>query len=228
MRTLIAIILIFSFTALKSQTLQPTKTEALLKVYVTNSKEEPRGSEIVILEGKTDKKQYTGVTNNEGKCEFLIPKGQSYDVKYQIFDKIIDYNAVMEIPQFDGMLTQELRLVYSEMSKVYRLDNVLFETAKADIKPESYPNLDNLAEYLLIKKSMVIEIGGHTDNVGNADYNLNLSQKRSESVRNYLIKKGVNPNNLIAKGYGMTQPVSDNSSEAGRKLNRRTEIKILK
>ena len=79
-----------------------------------------------------------------------------------------------------------------------------------------------------LKKSMVVEIAGHTDNVGNKDANQKLSEDRANSVRNYLIKKGITTERILAKGYGDTQPVADNSTDAGKQKNRRTEVRTIK
>jgi len=73
----------------------------------------------------------------------------------------------------------------------------------------------------------VIEISGHTDDVGDDASNLTLSQQRAESVRNYLIKKGIAANRVVAKGYGETMPVTTGTSDEARQKNRRTEVKIL-
>ena len=77
------------------------------------------------------------------------------------------------------------------------------------------------------KENEKIEIGGHTDNVGSDADNLKLSQQRAEAIRQYLIKKGIQPARVIAKGYGASEPVADNSTNEGRQNNRRTEVKIL-
>ena len=77
------------------------------------------------------------------------------------------------------------------------------------------------------KENEKIEIAGHTDNVGNDADNLKLSQQRADAIRQYLIKKGIQPPRVIAKGYGASQPVADNSTDEGRRRNRRTEVKIL-
>lgn len=76
------------------------------------------------------------------------------------------------------------------------------------------------------KEDSKIEIAGHTDNVGNDNDNMILSQKRAETVKTWLVKKGIQPQRIIAKGYGASQPVADNSTE-GRQQNRRTEVRIL-
>ncbi len=75
---------------------------------------------------------------------------------------------------------------------------------------------------------MVIEIAGYTDNVGTDEANLKLSQERADAIRDYLMKRGVSHLKIIAKGYGEADPVATNETPEGRKLNRRTEIHILK
>ena len=78
------------------------------------------------------------------------------------------------------------------------------------------------------KKSMVVEVGGHTDNVGSAASNLKLSQERAEAVKEFLINQGIDSSRIVARGYGQTVPVAENSTPVGRSKNRRTEIRILK
>jgi Outer membrane protein and related peptidoglycan-associated (lipo)proteins len=95
------------------------------------------------------------------------------------------------------------------------------------LRPESFAELDELVSYLKWKENEKVEIGGHTDNVGNGTDNLKLSQQRAESIRQYLLKRGIHPTRVVAKGYGASQPVDDNSTDEGRQRNRRTEVKIL-
>jgi outer membrane protein OmpA-like peptidoglycan-associated protein len=87
--------------------------------------------------------------------------------------------------------------------------------------------LDNLADLLSENKNLVMEIGGYTDSTGSEQYNLALSEKRALSVVNYLIKKGISSDRLKYKGYGNNSPLGDNVTIEGRKLNRRTEAKII-
>jgi outer membrane protein OmpA-like peptidoglycan-associated protein len=107
------------------------------------------------------------------------------------------------------------------------LNNILFDFDQATLKPESYVELEKLYNFLVDNPNLVIEIGGHTDSIGTKDYNLILSEKRAKAVYDYLISRNINPQRLRYKGYGDTMPIADNSTEEGRKLNRRTEIKIL-
>ncbi|MCK6506921.1 OmpA family protein [Myxococcota bacterium] len=108
------------------------------------------------------------------------------------------------------------------------LDKVFFDTNKATIKKGSYEILNQVAEVLLkypdIRK---VEVAGHTDSDGSDAANLDLSQRRVESVRQYLVSKGVAEDRLVAKGYGESKPIGDNSTAAGKAENRRVEFNIL-
>ena len=77
------------------------------------------------------------------------------------------------------------------------------------------------------KKNLVIEIGGHTDNVGSVETNMALSQKRADAVKRYLVSKGVSSSQVKTKGYGDTQPVAYNDTDEGRQKNRRTQVIII-
>jgi outer membrane protein OmpA-like peptidoglycan-associated protein len=83
-------------------------------------------------------------------------------------------------------------------------------------------------EVMTLKPNYVIEIGGHTDNVGKDESNITLSQNRANAIKQYLVKKGINADRIIAKGYGESQPIATNDTDEGRQKNRRTEIKIIK
>jgi outer membrane protein OmpA-like peptidoglycan-associated protein len=104
---------------------------------------------------------------------------------------------------------------------------VFFDFNKYEIKPESGVELDKLIQLLNDNPSVRIQIGGHTDNIGTAADNLKLSENRAKSVVAYLSAKGLDVKRLTAKGFGATQPVSVNTTEEGRALNRRTELKVI-
>ncbi|MBL7861886.1 MAG: OmpA family protein, partial [Cyclobacteriaceae bacterium] len=107
------------------------------------------------------------------------------------------------------------------------LNNIFFETGKATLTSQSRLELEKAMELLRVNTSMVIEVGGHTDNVGDDGFNMKLSHDRARSVRDYLVNGGVSSDRVQAKGYGELNPVATNESEDGRKANRRTEFIIL-
>jgi outer membrane protein OmpA-like peptidoglycan-associated protein len=103
---------------------------------------------------------------------------------------------------------------------------VFFDTNKATIKPVSFPLLDDVASALRDNPKIKVEVQGHTDSQGNDAFNKKLSQQRAESVRNYLIKKGITSDRMDPKGYGEDQPLEDNRTADGRAKNRRVEFVI--
>lgn len=115
-----------------------------------------------------------------------------------------------------------------EAGTTYVLKNILFETAKYDLLPASFVELDKLAKALQDNPKFKLEISGHTDNIGNKSMNLTLSENRAKSVRKYLIDKKIAPERILSKGYGSQTPVSDNATPEGRQLNRRVEFKFSK
>ena len=104
------------------------------------------------------------------------------------------------------------------------LDGVNFDNDSAKLRPESIEILDKAAESLKQWGETRVEVGGYTDSVADDDYNLKLSQRRADTVRTYLINKGIAGDRLTAKGYGETSPVADNDTEEGRFKNRRVEL----
>jgi outer membrane protein OmpA-like peptidoglycan-associated protein len=107
------------------------------------------------------------------------------------------------------------------------LKNIFFETGKPDLKPESFPALAMLVDFMKTNPTMKLEISGHTDNVGSAAANLKLSKLRAESVVKYLISNGINNIQLTSVGYGSKKPAASNKTPTGRELNRRVEFKVL-
>ena len=108
------------------------------------------------------------------------------------------------------------------------LNNIFFETNTFSLLPSSQSELNTLLELLQKNKNIVIEISGHTDNVGSQEYNLELSKKRANSVKTYLEEMGIEAIRLKSKGFGQTKPIAGNETEEGRAKNRRTEFKIIK
>lgn len=111
--------------------------------------------------------------------------------------------------------------------KTERLPGVTFKRDSAELKMEAKPILDVIADRV-VKEDKKVEIAGHTSSTGSAEHNLNLSQARAEAVREYLISRGVKSNKVVAKGYGMSQPIATNDTQAGRNANKRVEIRYLK
>lgn len=110
--------------------------------------------------------------------------------------------------------------------KVEFATNIGFETGKAILTQESYPYLDQLVQLLNDNPDCWVKLDGHTDSTGSDAVNIKLSQKRVDSIRDYLTDKGINPNRIVAKGHGSSKPIAPNDTAEGRALNRRVEINL--
>ena len=207
-----------------AQNLKPTKEKALLSGKVTNFKGKILPNEIIMFENDKTKQMFKAHTNTQGKFQMLIPVNGTYSLKYKNFSQDIEYTKML-VPDAEEASYEVI--IKIEPAKEFVLSNVYFETGKSNLKPSSYKGLNDLVEVLSLKKTMVVEIQGHTDDVGSAADNVRLSQQRADAVKKYLSSKGINNQRIKAVGYGALEPVADNSSEEGRAKNRRTSLKVI-
>ena len=123
-----------------------------------------------------------------------------------------------------NQLNQVLETKDTDRGLVVSMPDVLFDTGSYTLKPAARERLARISGIVLAYPDLRLEIEGHTDSVGSDTYNQTLSEKRAASVRDYLVNSNVSINNVIARGFGKTRPVADNSTASGRKLNRRVEM----
>jgi OmpA-OmpF porin, OOP family len=228
------LLLLFVFTSIIHAQQQKPVSDSLPKmatvnVTVTDMKARPRKGEEVIFRGENTGKIFSGLSDATGKIKQILPPGDSYNVSVKSINDTTKY-TIITVPALaeDEYFTDPFWVnIKFEPPRHYRLDNVHFDFDKATLRSDSYTQLTELLEYLQRHEDVKIEIAGHTDNVGSDTHNLKLSQERANTIRNYLIGKGIKATRLTAKGYGATMPVADNSTEEGRQLNRRTEVRIL-
>lgn len=125
-------------------------------------------------------------------------------------------------------LEMNFRLQPVEVGTMVNLKNILFTQGRAEILPESFPELDLVVNFLKENPNVRIELMGHTDGRGVAADNLKLSQERVNKVKEYLVSKGIEPRRISGKGYGGTRPIASNDTEESRRMNRRVEFVIKK
>ena len=163
--------------------------------------------------------------------EFLIalPAGKTYALSVNA-EGYLFHSETFSLAENKGnepyALTVELQKIKEGSAIV--LQNIFFDLDKDEMKIESLPELKELASFLETNPDLRIEISGHTDNQGTADYNEDLSQRRANAVKSYLVKQlSISADRLETKGYGAAQPIASNDTEEGRAENRRTEFKVL-
>jgi OmpA-OmpF porin, OOP family len=205
------------------------KQLADVNVIVTDFKNNPRPGEQIIFISKKNGQKFFGRAGKDGKFSLKLPSADTFVIKVKTIVDSTKYGliAIRGLEQDEEFSEPFTVTVKFEPARSYRLDNVYFDIGKHSLRPESFKELNELVDYMKWRENEKIEIAGHTDNVGTDADNLKLSQNRAEAIKQYLIKKGISATRVIAKGYGASQPVTDNSSNEGRQKNRRTEVKIL-
>jgi outer membrane protein OmpA-like peptidoglycan-associated protein len=171
----------------------------------------------------------TNFVSTNGDYKLILPYGKHYGISASAKGFIpISANIDLTTTGEYAELQRELLLVPIETGQVIRLNNIFFLSGKADLQPESFPELDRLIRIMKENTSMTIEIAGHTDDVGNEEDNLKLSNDRARSVKYYLLRKGIKEMRINSKGYGETEPLAGNDSAEGKQKNRRVEFRIVK
>ncbi len=137
------------------------------------------------------------------------------------------YSEVFEFPVDQTFVSKNIALVKLEVGVKFVVENILFNTGKATMRPESFDEVDKLANLLRKNDKVRIEVSGHTDNVGSASINKKLSKSRALTVRNFLVSRGIEQGRMEYEGYGFDQPIAPNTTDEGKAKNRRVEVKIL-
>ena len=161
--------------------------------------------------------------------EFLIVLYSGIDYAFNVSKNgylFLSENINLQDSLEVGSLKKQFELSKLRVGSRLVLNNLFFEFNDYNLLASSTIELDKLADILIDRPELNIEVIGHTDSIGNPDYNMKLSGKRAESVGDFLINKGLLQNRVSCKAMGSTMPVADNNSEKGRAKNRRTEILI--
>lgn len=177
---------------------------------------------------KSDRKTNMKMVAEGGKYEKEISKLGWYMITASA-DGYLNLTDSIEADD-DGMspFTRDLYLQPIEVGLTVRLKNIYFDFDKTTLKEQSFPELNKVVDFLKRNSSVEIEIAGHTDSKGTDDYNVNLSQGRSQSVVDYIVSQGIDSFRLTAHGYGEGKPIDTNDTDAGRANNRRVEFTVVK
>jgi len=189
----------------------------------------PLEAAIDIYDNKTSELVASFLSNSSsGKYLISLPSGRNYGIVVKK-DNYLFHSENFDIPVTAAFqeVTKDVFLKSMEVGSKIILKNIFFDFNKATLRDESANELKRLAKLLTDYPKLKIEISGHTDSKGSADYNETLSYNRAKAVVEYIVKSGIAEDRLVTKGYGKDQPIATNETEGGRQLNRRTEFKIL-
>ncbi len=167
--------------------------------------------------------------SNEKSGRYLVslPSGVNYGIVVRK-DGYLFHSENFDLPAGSAYseVVKDVALKKLDVGVKVVLNNIFFDFDKATLRQESTGELERLQKLLAETPALRLEISGHTDNVGKAAYNKDLSQRRAKAVVDYLLAKGIDRGRLTFAGYGDTEPVAPNTTKAGRQLNRRTEFKV--
>ncbi|GAB2589826.1 OmpA family protein [Spirosoma areae] len=189
------------------------------------------------IEAKQAKKKFEGQSQMGKSFSFILTRTdtltvitnapgyyEAEEVMVVSCDTCADYGYTVRLEKEDPADTVFRNL---QVNQAFRLDNVYFDQSSYVLRPESYPQLDKLVKTLATVPKLVIEIAGHTDNVGNRQLNQALSENRARIITNYLVRNGIPEKRLRHNGYGSKRPAAPNDSEENKRKNRRVEFVVL-
>lgn len=208
--------------------IQPFKTSYVKGVVFDAKSKKGIPSSVELIDNENAQALMKVQTDELGNYFITLPTGKEYSFivnrKGYLF-----YNDVYDLKnkEADSTYTKDIPLQPIEINKNIIFRNIQFTTNSFQLLNVSIIELDKLIEVLNENKTIKIEIGGHTDNIGKPEDNVKLSANRAKTVVDYLISKGIDAGRLTYKGYGANKPVSDNTTEQGRAKNRRTEFTII-
>lgn len=190
---------------------------------------EPLAASVIFKPSESGEEKGSARTEpSSGHYKIVLPKGDSYSYQakvegYLSLVKSIDLSRASEY----GEVEEDLYLVPLAAGQKIPLNNIFFVRSQAELLTESHTELDQLVAILKEHPTLEIELGGHTDNMGQSSLNYDLSLQRVDEVKRYLVAHGIPEHRLQTKGYGDTQPIASNDKELNRRRNRRVEFTIL-
>ncbi len=212
------------------QTAPPMPQTVTITGKITNGKDNSP-IEADILFGEKGSEDLKIDYSRNGEFTISVPKGMEYKFFAQK-EGFISNTQMVKVEKhqhYPRGYKMDLKLVPIAEGEKIVLQNLYFKQSEPEIMPASFQELNDLANILWENKTIDVQIEGHTDNTGNPEDLLALSEKRAEAVKQFLIEKNIKPNRLSIKGFGGSQPIFDNpKTEAERQANRRVEIRIIK
>jgi outer membrane protein OmpA-like peptidoglycan-associated protein len=200
---------------------------AYVQGVITDAKtRKPIKAEIELVDLQSGRSYKSSQSDTDGNYMLCLPSDAEYALTVSKKNYLF-YSENIHLKQEGSILLKNFKLQVLEVGEQVRLDNIFFELEAYKLKDESATELNKIIQFMESNPFLVVEIGGHTDNSGSKNYNLDLSEQRAASVKSALVQRGLKSDRIQTKGYGMSEPLNSNSSEEEKAVNRRTELKII-
>jgi outer membrane protein OmpA-like peptidoglycan-associated protein len=204
----------------------------ILKGEVKDDKGEPvKDAKVVLNYNESKTTEEVKVNADDGKFATIVRVEKNEDITLNVKGENLAFNSRIVARKDEpkpSVAKLEVTAPVKEANKAFVINDILYATASANLQESSKLILADFAKYLQENPTMLVEIRGHTDDVGDAGKNKSLSAERAFEVLNYLVGAGVNSKQLSYQGFGEEKPIADNATEVGRMKNRRTEFFIKK
>ena len=240
---LVVIFTLLTLPHLFGQAKAPVKTQkTLFSISAVDDKTLAELPTQFTIQAKQAKQKFEGKSQPDKPFSFILTRTDTLNViastpgYYEAEELMVvscdtctDYGYVvrLEKEELKPVVTADTVFRDLQVNQAFRLDNVYFDQSSYVLRPASYPQLDKLVKTLEATPKLIIEITGHTDNVGDRRLNQALSENRAKIITNYLIRNGIAENRLHHNGYGDSRPAAPNDSEANKRKNRRVEFVVL-
>jgi outer membrane protein OmpA-like peptidoglycan-associated protein len=207
--------------------LRPFRTFYLKGKVIDKKTNKPIPSSVELVDNSNNNALMKVSTDELGEYFVTLPTGKDYTLTvnrkgYLFFSELYELSN----KEADSVYKKDIYLQPVELNVISTFSNIQFATNSFELPSAGFIELDKLLQVLTENPSLKVEISGHTDNIGKVEDNLKLSTNRAKSIVDYLVSKGISIDRMSYKGHGSSQPVADNSTEAGRAKNRRTTFTV--
>jgi len=226
MKPLFLILLsIITLHSLWAQDLKPNEMKALVNVVVKDTKQDPIANETVIFISRKDKTEYMVSTNKTGQAQILLPKSQTYDVRYKDLIEKVKHSS-LEIPSSRGKFTFDVTITF-DPSDMVLIKGVSFKPDHS-LEEGSELELEMMLEVLKSNPNMEIQIAVHSDNSESKLISKSKTEAQAKAIKEYFVKNGIEDHRIKSIGMGSDEPIAMNALPEGREQNNRVEIRVTK
>ncbi len=217
------------FKLILPKSARPEPVIMIMGDVLNTTEQEPIACKILTTLRKSNLKEERIYEPSNGKFNFVFPLGEIIEIEpvaqgYLAMTETLDFSTEKKYRE----ITLNLHLIPLEVGNKGLLNSLTFSQGEAKLQSAAFKDLDRIIQAMYDFPTLEILFEGHTDNQGDAELNLKLSEDRVSIVKKYMISKGIAANRIKTKGWGQTRPIASNSTEDKRKLNRRVEFTIIK